>query len=51
MVAMNAQTYARDVKEVRSGGYLLYDSRGRSMTELHRDDITYIGVPLAQHVQ
>ena len=26
MVAMNAETYARDVKEVRSGGYLLYDS-------------------------
>src|SRR6266480_3363424 len=25
-VAMNAETYARDVKEVRSGGYLLYDS-------------------------
>src|SRR5882757_6718772 len=26
MVAMNAQTYDRDVREVRSGGYLLYDS-------------------------
>src|SRR5919202_4949820 len=26
MVAMNAQTYQRDVNEVRSGGYLLYDS-------------------------
>src|SRR5438309_8796618 len=26
MVAMNSQTYARDVAEVRSGGYLLYDS-------------------------
>ena len=26
MVAMNSQTYARDVREVRSGGYLLYDS-------------------------
>ena len=26
MVAMNAQTYARDISEVRSGGYLLYDS-------------------------
>ena len=26
MVAMNAQTYARDIREVRSGGYLLYDS-------------------------
>ena len=26
MVAMNSQTYARDVREVRAGGYLLYDS-------------------------
>ncbi len=26
MVAMNAQTYERDVAEVRSGGYILYDS-------------------------
>ena len=26
MVAMNAETYARDIKEVRSGGYVLYDS-------------------------
>ena len=26
MVAMNSQTYARDIREVREGGYLLYDS-------------------------
>ncbi len=26
MVAMNAETYARDIKEVRSGGWVLYDS-------------------------
>ncbi len=26
MVAMNSQTYARDVKEASAGGYLLYDS-------------------------
>ena len=26
MVAMNSQTYARDIQEVREGGYLLYDS-------------------------
>jgi ferredoxin len=26
MVALNPQTYAKDVKEVRPGGYLLYDS-------------------------
>src|ERR1700677_13234 len=25
MVAMNGETYARDIREVRSGGFLLYD--------------------------
>src|SRR5437868_3317064 len=48
MIAMNAQTYERDVAEVRPGGYLLYDSSWPLDAELHRDDITFIGVPLAQ---
>jgi 2-oxoglutarate ferredoxin oxidoreductase subunit alpha len=26
MVAMNAETYSRDIREVKSGGYLIYDS-------------------------
>ena len=29
MVAMNPQTWAQDVREVESGGYLFYDRRGR----------------------
>ena len=48
MVAMNAQTYARDVAEVRSGGYLLYDSTWPLDADLFRDDVTFIGVPLAR---
>jgi 2-oxoglutarate ferredoxin oxidoreductase subunit alpha len=48
MVAMNAQTYARDVREVRSGGYLLYDSSWPLDESLHRDDVTFIGVPFAR---
>jgi 2-oxoglutarate ferredoxin oxidoreductase subunit alpha len=48
MIAMNAQTYERDVSEVRSGGYVLYDSSWPLDESLIRDDITYIGVPLAQ---
>jgi 2-oxoglutarate ferredoxin oxidoreductase subunit alpha len=48
MIAMNSQTYARDVSEVRSGGYLLYDSSWPLDPELHRDDITFLGVPLAR---
>ena len=48
MVAMNAQTYARDVKEVRPGGYLLYDSSWPFDRALLRDDATYLGVPFAR---
>ncbi len=48
MIAMNAQTYDRDVSEVRPGGYVLYDSSWPLDAALIRDDVTYIGVPLAQ---
>jgi 2-oxoglutarate ferredoxin oxidoreductase subunit alpha len=48
MVAMNAQTYVRDVHEVRQGGYMLYDSSWPLDPSLVRSDITYLGVPLAK---
>ena len=48
MVAMNAETYAKDVKEVSPGGYLLYDSSWPRPALLTRDDITILGVPLAR---
>jgi 2-oxoglutarate/2-oxoacid ferredoxin oxidoreductase subunit alpha len=48
MVAMNSQTYDRDIREVRAGGYLLYDSSWPLDSNLHRDDVTFLGVPLAQ---
>src|SRR5689334_25142460 len=48
MVAMNAETYARDVREVASGGYLIYDSTWPRPALLARDDITVHGVPLAK---
>ena len=48
MVAMNAETYARDVKDVSPGGYLIYDSTWPRPTLLQREDITIIGVPLAR---
>jgi 2-oxoglutarate/2-oxoacid ferredoxin oxidoreductase subunit alpha len=48
MVAMNAETYSRDVKEVAPGGYLIYDSTWPRPALLKRDDITVFGVPLAQ---
>ena len=48
MVAMNAQTYEQDIDEVRQGGYVLYDSSWPLDEELLREDVTFIGVPLAQ---
>jgi 2-oxoglutarate ferredoxin oxidoreductase subunit alpha len=48
MVAMNAETYARDAKEVAPGGYLVYDSTWPRPALLKREDITVIGVPLAR---
>src|ERR1700678_3599685 len=50
MVAMNAETYSKDVREVASGGYLLYDATWPRSALLQRGDITVIGVPLAQLV-
>jgi 2-oxoglutarate ferredoxin oxidoreductase subunit alpha len=50
IVAMNAQTYDRDIKEVRSGGYVLHDSSWPLDPALHRDDVTFLGVPLAEMV-
>ena len=47
MVAMNPATYARDLAEVRSGGWLLHDSSWPLARTLHRDDVTFLGVPLA----
>ncbi len=46
MVAMNPQTWAQDLKEIDSGGYLLYDSTRPVAKSDLRTDITVIGVPL-----
>ena len=46
MVAMNPQTWAQDVAEVESGGYLFYDSTKPMPAEAFRDDITVIGMPV-----
>ncbi|HXP83087.1 MAG TPA: 2-oxoacid:acceptor oxidoreductase subunit alpha [Bryobacteraceae bacterium] len=48
MVAMNGETYASDIHEVRPGGYLMHDSSWPLDPRLHRDDITFLGVPLAE---
>jgi 2-oxoglutarate ferredoxin oxidoreductase subunit alpha len=48
MVAMNGQTYAQDIREVSRGGYLLYDSSWPLDPDLVRDDVSFLGVPLAE---
>ncbi|MEO1202060.1 MAG: 2-oxoacid:acceptor oxidoreductase subunit alpha [Pseudomonadota bacterium] len=48
MVAMNAQTYARDLADVTPGGCLIYDSTWPRAAQLDRDDITVLGVPLSR---
>ncbi len=47
MVAMNPKTYGQDIKEVCSGGAVLYDSSWPLDDALMRDDVTYLGVPLS----
>jgi 2-oxoglutarate ferredoxin oxidoreductase subunit alpha len=48
VVAMNPATYARDAAEVRPGGWLVHDSTWPLARELARDDVTFLGVPLAR---
>jgi 2-oxoglutarate ferredoxin oxidoreductase subunit alpha len=50
MVAMNAETYSKDIRELRSGGYLIYDSTWPRSALLQRGDINVIPVPLAKLV-
>ena len=48
MVAMNIQTYQKDLAEVSPGGFLIYDSTWPRALTLQRDDITVLGVPLSR---
>jgi 2-oxoglutarate/2-oxoacid ferredoxin oxidoreductase subunit alpha len=46
MVAMNPQTWDKDVAGIEPGGYLLYDCTKPMPKSKFREDITVIGVPL-----
>ncbi len=48
MIAMNAQTYARDLADVAPGGWLIYDSTWPRSNLLDRDDVTVLGIPLSK---
>ena len=46
MVAMNSQTWDRDVNEIEPGGYLFYDSTRPMPPSRFRSDINVVGMPL-----
>jgi 2-oxoglutarate/2-oxoacid ferredoxin oxidoreductase subunit alpha len=48
MVAMNPQTWDKDVKSIEPGGYLFYDSSKPLPPSKFRDDIHVVGVPLTE---
>ncbi len=48
MVALNAETYIRDLQDVASGGFFIYDSTWPRPALLKREDVTVLGVPLAR---
>jgi len=48
MIAMNPQTFDKDVASIEPGGYLLYDSTKPLPVSKFRPDINVIGVPLTE---
>lgn len=48
MLSVNPQSMAKDVQEVRPGGYFIYDNTKPLDLRLIRDDISYIGIPLTE---
>ncbi|HKG91467.1 MAG TPA: 2-oxoacid:acceptor oxidoreductase subunit alpha, partial [Gemmatimonadaceae bacterium] len=48
VLALNPATYAKDVAEVRPGGYLVYDASWPMDAALRREDVTVLGIPLGQ---
>jgi len=48
MIAMNSQTYSKDMNDIVSGGWLIYDSTWPRSNLLNRKDITVLGIPLSK---
>src|ERR671925_35693 len=48
MVAMNPQTFDKDVASIEKGGYLFYDNTKPLPKSRFRDDITVVGMPLTE---
>ena len=48
LVAMNPQTWDKDIAEIEPGGYLFYDSTRPLPKSKFRDDIHVLGMPLTE---
>jgi 2-oxoglutarate/2-oxoacid ferredoxin oxidoreductase subunit alpha len=48
MVSVNPQSLAKDVADVQTGGYFLYDSSKPLHSQYIRNDINYLGIPLME---
>lgn len=48
MVAVNPQSFTKDVASVNRGGYFIYDNTKKLHPEFIREDINYIGIPMMQ---
>ena len=46
LVAVNPQSFAKDVASVKPGGYFVYDNSKKLYEEYIREDIHYIGLPM-----
>jgi 2-oxoglutarate/2-oxoacid ferredoxin oxidoreductase subunit alpha len=48
VVCVNPQSMVQDIGNVKPGGYFLYDNTKKLHSELIREDITYLGIPLME---
>lgn len=48
MVCVNPQSMAEDVKNVKPGGYFIYDSTKKLPDTYMREDIHYLGIPMME---
>ncbi|MCB0523961.1 MAG: 2-oxoacid:acceptor oxidoreductase subunit alpha [Lewinellaceae bacterium] len=48
MLSVNPQSMSKDIANVKSGGYFIYDSTKELHKDMIRDDIHYLGIPMMQ---
>lgn len=48
MVSVNPQSMAQDIKNIKPGGFFMYDSTKKLPNEYLREDVHYLGVPMME---